>query len=520
MSSTDIPNKFNAAAYFVDRTAREHPDKTAIVYGTDEISYGYVQANVNRIGRALTELGVEIENRVALLLYDSPAFVYTFFGAMKIGAVPVPVNTLLKQADCEYILEDSRAKVLVVDAQLLPEVAPALDGLRYLRHVVVVGSGQIQLGDRVEVHDFDDLLAASKPELDAADTCKDDVAFWLYSSGTTGAPNAAVHLHHDMVVCTELYAKPVLRLTDRDRTFSIAKLFFAYGLGNSLYFPFAVGATTILFPGRPDPASIFQVVNTHRPTVFFGVPTSYSACLQALESGAQVDMSSVRIAVSAGEPLPAIICSRWLERTGVTILDGIGTTEILHIFISNYEGDVRPGSSGRVVEGYEAKLLDDEDRPVPLGEIGNLVVRGDSICSCYWNKHDITRAAIQGEWIRTRDKYHLDADGYFWYDGRSNDMLKVGGIWVSPAEVEQAIVEHPAVLECGVVGIQDADALMKPKAFVVLKEAGSGTDEMAREIQEFVKSKLAPYKYPRMVEFVDDLPKTATGKIQRYKLRT
>jgi benzoate-CoA ligase len=321
-----------------------------------------------------------------------------------------------------------------------------------------------------------------------------------------------------MVFCTELYARPILCIAERDRTFSIAKLYFAYGLGNALYFPFAVGAATVLFPGRPDPTSVFGVIDRYRPTILYGVPTAYAAMLHAVEGGAQVDMSSVRVGVSAGEALPAAIYGRWRERFGVEILDGIGSTEILHIFLSNRLGEVRPGSSGQLVPGYEAKIVDDDGNPVPQGEIGNLWISGDSTCACYWNRHDLTRRNIQGTWIRTGDKYHVDADGYYWYDGRANDMLKVGGIWVSPTEVEAAIVEHPQVLECAVVGATDAEGLVKPRAYVVLKN-GEGDGDLARDIQEFVKGRIASYKYPRWVEFVDELPKTATGKIQRYRLR-
>jgi benzoate-CoA ligase len=377
--------------------------------------------------------------------------------------------------------------------------------------VVVVGGAE-------EHQSFDDLVAGQSPALEAARTSKDDVAFWLYTSGTTGRSRAAVHLQHDMVFCTELYCRGILGIQEGDRTYSVAKLFFAYGLGNALYGPFAAGATTILLPARPTPDAVFATVNRYRPTLFFAVPTAYAAMLQAAEAGAEVDMSSVRAAVSAGEPLPAGIYRRWLERFGVEILDGIGSTEILHIFLSNRLGQARPGSSGTPVPGYDLKIVDDEGRPVAPGEIGNLMVRGDSTCAFYWNRHDITRRTIEGEWIRTGDKYQMDADGYFWYAGRTDDMLKVGGRWVSPSEVEGAIVEHPRVLECAVVGHPDADGLIKAKAFVVLKD-GSGDETLAGDIQAFVKERIAPYKYPRWVEFREDLPKTATGKIQRFKLR-
>ena len=511
MPEVVVPDRFNAASYFVDRNVEEgRGDKVAIFYGDEQLSYRHVSEQVNRTGNALRELGVEMENRVMLILLDCPELVYSFFGAMKIGAVPVPVNTLLKPADYRYLLDDSRAKVLVVSKELLPSVEPVLSDLEHLQQVVVVGGGGYR--------SFDELVQDQQPRLEPARTGKDDVAFWLYTSGTTGLSRAAVHLHHDMVFCAELYVKGILNITEKDRTFSVAKLFFAYGLGNALYGPFSVGATTILFPGRPQPEPIFDIVNRYRPTLFFAVPTAYAAMLHAAERGAQVDMSSVRLAISAGEPLPASIYHRWLERFGVHILDGIGSTEVLHIFLTNKPGAVRPGSSGTVVPGYELKIVDEQDAPVPPGEIGSLLVKGDSTCACYWNKHDATRQRLLGEWIRTGDKYHQDEDGYYWYDGRDDDMLKVGGIWVSPAEVESAVVEYPDVLECAIVAAADEDALIKPKAYVVLKD-GSGNDQIAHAIQEFVKGRIAPYKYPRWIEFVDELPKTATGKIQRFKLR-
>lgn len=521
--TVDLPRRFNLASYFVDGNVEQgRGQRVAIVHDDDEITYNDVQDRVNRMGNGLIRLGIEIENRVLLILRDCPEFVYAFFGAIKIGAVAVPVNTLLTSEDYYYILEDSRAKVLVVDTALLPTITSVLPRLHYLKHLMLVGEDQAAVdadGLPLPTVRLDDLLQAESPLLESADTTRDDVAFWLYTSGTTGSPSAAVHLHHDMVHCVELYAKPILGISESDRTFSVAKLFFAYGLGNSLYFPFSVGATTILYSGRPTPSAVFGIVNRYRPTIFFGVPTSYAGMIQAMEQGEQVDMTSVRIATSAGEPLSAHLYRAWLECTGVHILDGIGTTEVLHIFVSNRQDDIRPGSTGKPVPGYEVSLVDDEDNPVGSEEIGNLMVRGDSICSCYWNKHDVTRRAIQGEWIRTLDKYHMDRDGYFWYDGRSDDMLKVGGVWVSPAEVEQAVAEHPAVLECAVVGVRDSESLIKPKAFVVLKERVDDEACLAREIQMSVKERLAVYKYPREIEFIGELPKTATGKIQRYKLR-
>jgi benzoate-CoA ligase family protein len=507
------PEQFNVATYFVDRNVEEgRGDNVAIELGDERISYRDVLERVNRVGNSLRSgLDVRVEERVLLLLLDCPEFAYSFFGAIKIGAVPVPTNTLLKPPDYEYILNDSRARVAIVSEALLPQLqAIPAERLRYLREVVVVGSPAS--GTRP----FSDLLEHGSPELEAEPTSKDDAAFWLYSSGSTGFPKGCVHLHHDMVVCTDLYARGVLRITEQDRCFSVAKLFFAYGLGNGLYFPFGVGATTILWAGPPTPANVFNVVSKHKPTLFFSVPTNYA---QLLAQDTAPDFASVRLAVSAGEALPPALFERFKERFGVTILDGIGSTEICHIFISNQPGAIRPGSSGQLVPGYEARILDEDGRPVPIGEIGSLLVKGDSTCALYWNKHEKTKDTLEGHWIRTGDKYYQDADGYYWYAGRSDDMLKVGGIWVSPIEVENALVEHASVVEAGVVGREDRDQLVKPLAYVVVRPGIDGTPELARELQDFVRSKLADYKRPRWIEFVAELPKTATGKTQRFKLR-
>ncbi len=513
MSEIDVPESFNAAAYFVDRNLEEgRADEPAILAEDREISYRELAENVNRAGNALLQLGVQMEQRVLLALLDGPEFAYCFFGAMKIGAVPVPVNTMLKPQDYEYFLADSRARVLVVSAELLPSLRDAAGRSSHLEQVLVVGEAP-------GYQSFDELVARQGRELEPAITSRDDVAFWLYTSGTTGRPRAAVHLHHDMVFCYQLYAKGILNLSSADRTFSVAKLYFAYGLGNALYCPLGAGATTVLYPGRPQPGAVFDVVATYRPSLFFAVPTAYAAMLRAAEQDQAIDISSVRLAVSAGEALPASLFTRWRERFGIDILDGIGSTEVLHIFLSNREGDIRPGSSGKPVPGYELKIVDDDGSPAADGSVGNLTVRGDSTCAYYWNKHEATKRAIVGEWIRTGDKYRIDEDGYYWYAGRADDMLKVGGIWVSPTEVESTIVEFPGVLECAVVGARDDDTLVKPKAFVVLNDPSMAGDELAGEIRDFVKGRIATYKYPRWIEFVSELPKTSTGKIQRFKLR-
>jgi benzoate-CoA ligase len=395
--------------------------------------------------------------------------------------------------------------VLVISPALLPEFEKIPKGqCPSLEHVLVVGP------------EFDAFLASGSPTLEAVMVDRDAPAFWLYSSGSTGAPKGCVHLQHDMVVCGELFGKGVLGITESDRCFSVAKLFFAYGLGNGLYYPLAVGATAILWPGPPTPANVYATIERHRPTLFFSVPTGYGMLLAQEEPH---DLSSVRLAVSAGEALPPSLYERFKQRFGVDIIDGIGSTEAAHMFISNRPGAIKPGSSGQIVDGYDAKIVDENDQPVALGEIGNLWVRGDSTCAAYWNQPEKTAQTIKGDWLRTGDKYTLDADGFYWYAGRADDMLKVGGLWVSPIEVENALMEHPAVLECAVVGREDHDTLIKPAAYVVLRAGHEGTTALGTEMQQFVRQRLAEYKRPRWVEFITELPKTPTGKIQRYKLR-
>jgi benzoate-CoA ligase family protein len=516
MNATDfLPVDFNVATWFVDRPVAEGRGAAPAFHCEDRVlTYADVQELVNRTGNALRELGVEMEHRVVMICLDAPEFLGAFWGAIKIGAVPVPLNTLLRATDYRYLLEDTRARVAVVSAPLLPEAGPALRAAPRLRHVLVAGgsAGGPHLG-------FEERVGRASAALEAAPTSRDDAAFWLYSSGSTGRPKGAVHLHHDMVISAETYAKQVLGLRPADKVYSAAKLFFAYGLGNACYFPMGVGAQSVLYPHRPTPDAVFDLLTRHRPTLFFGVPTLYAALLAVKEAERRFDLSSLRLCVSAGEALPAELYRRWRERFGVEIVDGIGTTESGHIFLSNRPGAVRPGSSGVPVPGYECAIVDDEGRPVPAGELGNLRVRGDSTMAYYWNQHDRTKQTLFGPWIQTGDKYHQDADGYFWYDGRADDMLKVGGIWVSPVEVEATLIQHPAVLEAAVVGHEDEDRLVKPRAHVVLKEPARASEALAAELRAFVKDRIAPYKYPRWIDFVPELPKTATGKIQRFKLR-
>ena len=510
-----VPAIFNATSHFVDRHLREgRGGKVAIECGDETVTYAELHERVNRAGSALRTCGgVTTGDRVALLLLDGPAFAYSFFGAIKIGAVPIPINTLWKADDYQYVLDDSAARVLIISEELLPEFARIPSDTRLtLAHVIVVGSRA-----HPELADFEQWLAQGAPDLEAEKTSRDAPAFWLYSSGSTGVPKACVHLQHDMVVCAELFGRGVLGLTEADRCFSVAKLFFAYGLGNALYFPLAVGATSILWPGPPAPAHIYRAIERHVPTVFYSVPTGYG---MLLAHEGDFDLSSIRSAVSAGEALPPALYERFKRRFGLEVIDGIGSTEALHMFISNRPGATRPGSSGLVVPGYDARILDEGGAPTPPGEIGNLWIAGDSTCAAYWNQPEKSASTIVDGWLRTGDKYSQDVDGYYWFAGRADDMLKVGGLWVSPVEVENAVAEHPAVQECGVVGREDRDALVKPAAYVVLRAGVTPTPDLASELQQFVREKLAEYKRPRWVDFIAELPKTPTGKIQRFKLRS
>jgi benzoate-CoA ligase family protein len=509
-----LPQQFNVAAWFVDRNVTEgRAAAPAFQYQDRTLTYADVLELTNRTGNVLLELGIEPENRVLMACLDAPEFIGAFWGTIKIGAVPIPTNTLMRTADYLYFLNDSRAKAAVVSAPLLAEIGPALAQAKFLKRVLVAG------GASGSYEAYEDRVAKASAKLAPADTSRDDPAYWQYSSGSTGFPKGAVHLHHDMVMCCETYGKQVLGIQPSDRVLSAAKLFFAYGLGATGFLPMSVGAQAMLYPQRPTPEGVFEAITRYRPTLFFGIPTLFAAMLAVKDAEKRFDVSSLRLCVSAGEALPEELYNRWRERFGLEIVDGIGTTEIGYIFISNRPGRTRPGSTGVAVPGYELAIVDDDGHPVPQGEIGNIRVKGDSTMAYYWNKHDKTKETLFGQWIQTGDKYYQDSDGYYWYCGRSDDMLKVGGRWVSPVEVEATLIRHAAVLEAAVVGREDIDRLVKPHAYVVLKDPAHASDKLADELKAFVKDKIAPYKYPRWIEFVTDLPKTATGKIQRFKLR-
>ncbi len=499
-ASEHLPLRYNAAEWFVGRHVREgRGSAPAIVTDTTSLTFAELDERVRRFAGLLREAGVRRGDRVAFVLLDGPLLAIGFWGAIAAGAVAVPINTLLEPADHQKIIHDCDPRVIVCD--------PSSGTTDVLGDAVVWTPAQVEAA-----------LARATPVAGYADTHRDAFAFFLYSSGTTGEPKGVVHLQHDMWICCATYGASILDVRPDDRCFSVAKLFFAYGLGNSLYFPFHVGGSTVLAAARPSPEVVFEQVRRHRPTLFFGVPTAYANMLAAMDAGASYDFSSVRRCASAGESLPAAVLARWRERTGLEILDGIGSTEVCHIFLSNRPGRVRAGSTGVPVEGYDLRLVDENGADVPRGELGDLVVRGDSTAALYWNKHELTKATIQGEWIRTGDKYRQDEDGFFFHAGRSDDMIKAGGIWVSPVEVEATLVAHPAVLECAVIGIDDDDGLAKPHAFVTLRE-GAATDDLEGALKSFVKERLSAYKCPRTITVLPELPKTATGKIQRFLLR-
>jgi benzoate-CoA ligase family protein len=513
-----FPRIYNAAVDLVDRHVAEgRGERIAVRDDRGAFTYRELADRIDRAAGMLRALGVQIEQRVLLCMLDTVDFPAVFLGAMKLGAVPVPVSTMLTTSDYEFLLRDSRARVLVVSDAVYPKLAPLLEGSPFLQAVVVARTPLGGSDGGLPI--LDDMLRSAAPLAEAAPTSPDDIAFWLYSSGSTGAPKGTIHLHSHLVQTAVLYAQGVLGIRPDDAVYSAARLFFAYGLGNALTFPFHAGATALLCAERPTPAVVMRVMRERRPTIFGGVPTLYASILADPGNGPDAGSPALRACISAGEALPREIGERWRARFGVDILDGIGSTEMLHIFLSNCPGDVRYGTSGRPVPGYELKILGDDGDIAPDGEDGALWVRGPTSAIGYWNNREKSVATFHGPWTRTGDRYARGADGYYVYSGRSDDMLKVGGIWVSPFEVESALAAHEAVLEAAVVGHPDEAGLIKPKAFVALKDPTSAPPGLIDALKAFVKERLAPYKYPRWIEIVDELPKTATGKIQRFKLR-
>jgi benzoate-CoA ligase len=508
-----FPRVYNAAHDLIETNlAAGRGKRTAFIDDRGSYTYAQLARHVNRCGNALKSLGLGMEQRAMLIMLDTFDFPGVFLGAIKIGAVPVPVNTMLTADDFAFMLRDSRARVLVISAPLFERVKPALASQPWLEKVVIAG------GEAKGHASLAKLVAKASDRLDTAHTMADDPAFWLYSSGSTGTPKGAVHVQSSLVNTAELYAGPTLGLTENDVVYSAAKLFFAYGLGNALTFPMRAGATSVLFADRPTPPVVSNILRTRKPTLFYGVPTLYAAMLASPDLP-KTGEHNLRVCVSAGEALPEELGKRWKATMGVDIYDGIGSTEMLHIFLSNAPGALRYGTTGKAVPGYRLKLLDEHGNQVKPGEIGELMVSGPSSCAFYWNNRARSRSTFEGEWTRTGDKYVEGPDGFYTYAGRTDDMLKVGGIYVSPFEVEAALVTHPAVLEAAVIGVADENKLIKPKAYVVLKQGNNGGADLDAALKTHVRDRLAPFKYPRWIEFVTDLPKTATGKIQRFKLR-
>jgi benzoate-CoA ligase family protein len=519
------------ADYFLYHNLEEGRDNKVCLYYEDrKWTYGEVARLSNQTGNALRELGANIEDRVLLVLPDCPEFVWTWFGAARIGAVITMVNPLLPVADYEYYLDYTRAKVAIVHESLLNTFAQAAATARYLRSVLVVeDTAAVTVGAALRGHPspennnikwtgFAGAINASPEECPPADTRRDDIAIWLFTSGSTGHPKGAVHLQHDLPFNTEVFAKATMGVCADDLTVSVPKLFFGYATGTNLLFPFAVGGATALFSERSTAEKMFEVIKRYKPTILTTVPTMINSMLNVPNVSAD-DLSSLRFCYSAGEALPKELYERWMNAFGACICDGIGSAEMFHIYITNRPGDIKPGSLGRIVEGYEAKIVDAEGKEVATGEMGTLKIKGDSAALCYWNAHDKSKETFAGDWCTTGDQFHVDEDGYYWYHGRTDDMLKVSGVFVAPAEIENCLLQHNAVLECAVVG-HEASGLVKPKAFVVLREGFVAADQLAEEIKQFVKDHIAIYKYPRWVEFVDSLPKNDRGKIDRKKLKS
>lgn len=509
-----VANNENAAVHFVDRHVAEGRAEKIAFQEADgakrALSYGRLAEETSRFAGALARHGVRREERIAMIVLDQVEFPVVFWGAMKAGAIPVPLNTLLAAPVYEEILNDSRASILVVSEALWPTVQPAVQGNRFLRAILVIG-------DAPEgTESYQEFCAGAEP-MEAEEACGDELAFWLYSSGSTGAPKGVRHVHSSLAATANTFGSDVIAMREDDVVHSAAKMFFAYGLGNAMSFPMHVGATTIINSGRPTPDAVSAILAEYRPTIFCGVPTLYAAMVNAQEQAGTAPEHALRLCTSAGEALPREIGERWEKIWGAPIVDGVGSTEMLHIFLSNRPGDIVYGTSGVPVPGYEVRLVDEHDEEVGEGDVGELLVRGPSSADGYWNRRHKSQSTFAGHWTRTGDKYERTPEGRYIYCGRADDMFKVSGIWVSPFEVEQALIDHPAVLEAAVVARRDAEGLEKPAAYIVLK--GAAPEGLAEQLKEQVKKQVGMWKYPRWIEVVDELPKTATGKIQRFKLR-
>jgi benzoate-CoA ligase family protein len=514
MRASDLPLNYNAVE-ILEHNLAQRADKVALYSPERNMTFQEVATEANQVGHALKKLGVRMGDFVGLLGLDGPAWVSTFFGILKIGGIAVGMNTLLTPQEYAFMLQDNRARVLVVHEMLWPKIEAIWAELEFLEQVIVIGQPQ-----REQDQAWSTWIKAEPAGLDRAPTHRDDFCSLNYSSGTTGLPKGILHAHKDYPLTAQLWGVNVLGLRQDDRTFGAPKLFFTFGLGGVLIFAWYVGASAVLYPGPPrESTKMLEMIERFKPTILYHAPTGYAAMAAIEKLATQYDLASLRLCVSAGESLPAPVWHSWKEKTGLDIIDGIGSTENFHIFLSNSPHDIRPGSSGKPFAGYELKIVDDHDQEVPPGEVGNLLVKGETAALFYLHQYERSQQTFRGEWLFTGDKYSVDADGYYWHAGRSDDMLKVGGIWVSPVEVESSLISHPAVLECAVIGQEDASNLVKPKAFVVLSQDYTPAPELKQSLIDHCRQKMADYKRPRWIEFVDELPKTATGKIQRFRLR-
>jgi len=521
----EFPERFNMADYFLYHNLEGgREDKVCLYFKDQTFTYGDAARMSNATGNALRMLGVRIEDRVLIVLPDCPEFVWTWFGAARIGAVITMVNPLLPADDYRYYLNYTRARAAIVHEAFIRPFAEAVADANYLRSVMVVRNEEAIDGELIDSRSslksfsFSEVVSTQPTACRAADTHRDDIAIWLFTSGSTGHPKGAVHLQHDLPYNTEVFAKRTMGVNENDLTVSVPKLFFGYATGTNLLFPFAVGGATALFSERSTPEKLFEVIERYHPTILTTVPTMINSMLNA-EDASSHDLSSIRFCYSAGEALPVELYHRWKERFGVEICDGIGSAEMFHIYITNRPVEVKPGSLGRIVAGYEAKIVDAEGNEVPTGDMGTLKIKGDSAALCYWNAHEKSKATFAGDWCTSGDQFHVDEEGYYWYHGRTDDMLKVGGVFVAPTEIENCLLQHEAVLECAVVGHADSDGLVKPKAFIVARDDHQANEALANAIKDFVKTRIALYKYPRWIEFVDSLPKNDRGKVDRKLLK-